>query len=189
MRKKKEFRSGGEFLVAAFWIWKIYMMPASQHMEMLREWRVCNCFALCVFAGPRSRKLKRKEKKPEDKRPRTAFTSEQLARLKREFQVCYPAFFFTRFTIAALYHFLNLKFHVEKYHFCTFSIIDLNVIIIAFNLMELGLLKNVAVSGVALKCCKILPLAHWIFYKIRWLHTVKNKLCHAGCIHISFSRG
>jgi homeobox protein engrailed len=41
-----------------------------------------------MLAGPRSRKLKRKEKKPEDKRPRTAFTSEQLARLKREFQVC-----------------------------------------------------------------------------------------------------
>ncbi|KAF4521303.1 hypothetical protein B566_EDAN002307 [Ephemera danica] len=52
----------------------------------------CNCSKrtqsdclLCV-AGPRSRKIKRKEKRPEEKRPRTAFTSEQLARLKHEFQ-------------------------------------------------------------------------------------------------------
>ena len=37
------------------------------------------------FAGPRSRRLKRKEKKPEEKRPRTAFSGEQLARLKHEF--------------------------------------------------------------------------------------------------------
>jgi homeobox protein engrailed len=38
-----------------------------------------------LFAGPRSRRLKRKEKKPEEKRPRTAFSGEQLARLKHEF--------------------------------------------------------------------------------------------------------
>jgi homeobox protein engrailed len=35
--------------------------------------------------GPRSRRLKRKDKKPEEKRPRTAFSGEQLARLKHEF--------------------------------------------------------------------------------------------------------
>ena len=38
-----------------------------------------------LFAGPRSRKGQRKEKKQDDKRPRTAFTNEQLARLRREF--------------------------------------------------------------------------------------------------------
>jgi len=38
-----------------------------------------------LFAGPRSRRLKRKEKKTEEKRPRTAFSGEQLARLKHEF--------------------------------------------------------------------------------------------------------
>ena len=36
-------------------------------------------------AGPRTRKLKKKNEK-EDKRPRTAFTAEQLQRLKAEFQ-------------------------------------------------------------------------------------------------------
>lgn len=36
--------------------------------------------------SPRSRRLKKKDKKPDEKRPRTAFTAEQLARLKQEFQ-------------------------------------------------------------------------------------------------------
>ena len=50
-----------------------------------------NCFALnltkCLLClGPRSRKIKKKEKKADEKRPRTAFTAEQLARLKQEFQ-------------------------------------------------------------------------------------------------------
>lgn len=38
----------------------------------------------CV-SGPRSRRVKRKEKRPEEKRPRTAFSGEQLSRLKSEF--------------------------------------------------------------------------------------------------------
>lgn len=37
-------------------------------------------------AGPRSRKPKKKTTSKEDKRPRTAFTAEQLQRLKSEFQ-------------------------------------------------------------------------------------------------------
>ena len=44
----------------------------------------------CV-SGPRSRRVKRKDRAPaqvEEKRPRTAFTTEQLARLKREFDDC-----------------------------------------------------------------------------------------------------
>lgn len=36
------------------------------------------------FSGPRIRKIKKKSK-PEEKRPRTAFTNEQLAKLKAEF--------------------------------------------------------------------------------------------------------
>lgn len=36
--------------------------------------------------GPRSRKPKKKNPNKEDKRPRTAFTAEQLQRLKAEFQ-------------------------------------------------------------------------------------------------------
>ncbi|KAE8573487.1 engrailed [Halyomorpha halys] len=37
--------------------------------------------------GPRSRRIKRKDKNKEDKRPRTAFSGEQLARLKTEFSI------------------------------------------------------------------------------------------------------
>ena len=40
---------------------------------------------ILLCSGPRSRKHKRKNKKPDEKRPRTAFTNEQLARLKQEF--------------------------------------------------------------------------------------------------------
>ena len=39
-----------------------------------------------VVAGPRSRKIKRKERPSDEKRPRTAFTTEQLAHLKKEFE-------------------------------------------------------------------------------------------------------
>lgn len=40
----------------------------------------------CYSTGPRSRKLRRKDRKSEEKRPRTAFTNEQLKRLKDEFE-------------------------------------------------------------------------------------------------------
>ncbi len=41
----------------------------------------------CILAGPRSRKIKRnaEQKAEAEKRPRTAFTNEQLGRLKKEF--------------------------------------------------------------------------------------------------------
>ncbi|KAK6634391.1 hypothetical protein RUM43_011792 [Polyplax serrata] len=39
----------------------------------------------CFVTGPRSRRIKRKDKKPEEKRPRTAFSGDQLSRLKHEF--------------------------------------------------------------------------------------------------------
>ncbi|CAL1293430.1 unnamed protein product [Larinioides sclopetarius] len=35
---------------------------------------------------PRSRRIKKRDKKPDEKRPRTAFTADQLSRLKQEFQ-------------------------------------------------------------------------------------------------------
>lgn len=46
-----------------------------------------NITCICLFAklGPRSRKLKKK-KAPDEKRPRTAFTTDQLQRLKSEFE-------------------------------------------------------------------------------------------------------
>lgn len=43
-----------------------------------------NISFLLIATGPRSRRTK-KDRKAEEKRPRTAFTSEQLARLKNEF--------------------------------------------------------------------------------------------------------
>ncbi|EGV99068.1 Homeobox protein engrailed-1 [Cricetulus griseus] len=39
-----------------------------------------------LLTRPRTRKLKKKKNEKEDKRPRTAFTAEQLQRLKAEFQ-------------------------------------------------------------------------------------------------------
>ncbi|XP_013420680.1 homeobox protein engrailed-2a [Lingula anatina] len=52
-------------------------------------WVYCTRYSDRPSAGkrPRSRKLKKRERKPEEKRPRTAFTNEQLARLKREFEM------------------------------------------------------------------------------------------------------
>ncbi|XP_010561374.1 PREDICTED: homeobox protein engrailed-2 [Haliaeetus leucocephalus] len=46
----------------------------------------CRCFSSLPAVGPRSRKPKKKNPNKEDKRPRTAFTAEQLQRLKAEFQ-------------------------------------------------------------------------------------------------------
>ena len=50
------------------------------------------CLLSGRVSGPRSRRVKRKEPRGptplEEKRPRTAFTTEQLARLKREFDDC-----------------------------------------------------------------------------------------------------
>lgn len=45
-----------------------------------------NAPLLPITSGPRSRKPKKKSTSKEDKRPRTAFTAEQLQRLKSEFQ-------------------------------------------------------------------------------------------------------
>ncbi|XP_050695655.1 homeobox protein engrailed-1-B-like isoform X3 [Eriocheir sinensis] len=48
-------------------------------------WVYCTRYSDRPSAGPRTRRIKKRDKKDE-KRPRTAFTSEQLARLKKEFQ-------------------------------------------------------------------------------------------------------
>lgn len=49
-------------------------------------WVYCTRYSDRPSAGPRSRKLKRKEKTVDEKRPRTAFTTEQLRKLKDEFE-------------------------------------------------------------------------------------------------------
>ncbi|KAK5847540.1 hypothetical protein PBY51_016660 [Eleginops maclovinus] len=50
-------------------------------------WVYCTRYSDRPSSGPRTRKLKKKKSSPkEDKRPRTAFTAEQLQRLKTEFQ-------------------------------------------------------------------------------------------------------
>jgi len=51
----------------------------------LPAWVFCTRYSDRPSSGPRLRKAKKKDKNPEDKRPRTAFTSEQLAYLKKEF--------------------------------------------------------------------------------------------------------
>ncbi|XP_068210738.1 LOW QUALITY PROTEIN: homeobox protein engrailed-1a-like [Palaemon carinicauda] len=48
-------------------------------------WVYCTRYSDRPSAGPRTRRIKKRDKKDE-KRPRTAFTSDQLARLKKEFQ-------------------------------------------------------------------------------------------------------
>ncbi|XP_061092784.1 homeobox protein engrailed-1-B-like [Conger conger] len=49
-------------------------------------WVYCTRYSDRPSSGPRTRKLKKKKDEKEDKRPRTAFTAEQLQRLKGEFQ-------------------------------------------------------------------------------------------------------
>ncbi|KAK3607934.1 hypothetical protein CHS0354_006527 [Potamilus streckersoni] len=51
-------------------------------------WVYCTRYSDRPSSGPRSRKVRRKEKKQEDKRPRTAFTNDQLLKLKSEFDAC-----------------------------------------------------------------------------------------------------
>ncbi|XP_077563967.1 homeobox protein engrailed-2-A-like isoform X2 [Haemaphysalis longicornis] len=49
-------------------------------------WVYCTRYSDRPSSGPRSRRMKKREKKADEKRPRTAFTADQLARLKQEFQ-------------------------------------------------------------------------------------------------------
>ncbi|XP_061569297.1 homeobox protein engrailed-2a [Cololabis saira] len=61
--------------------------PSVSSQPMLwPAWVYCTRYSDRPSSGPRSRKPKKKTTSKEDKRPRTAFTAEQLQRLKSEFQ-------------------------------------------------------------------------------------------------------
>ncbi|XP_066483600.1 homeobox protein engrailed-2 [Tiliqua scincoides] len=60
-------------------------VPGGQPM-LWPAWVYCTRYSDRPSSGPRSRKPKKKNPNKEDKRPRTAFTAEQLQRLKAEFQ-------------------------------------------------------------------------------------------------------
>ncbi|XP_035630116.1 homeobox protein engrailed-1-B-like [Oncorhynchus keta] len=59
--------------------------PESQPL-LWPAWVYCTRYSDRPSSGPRTRKLKKTKNEKEDKRPRTAFTVEQLQRLKTEFQ-------------------------------------------------------------------------------------------------------
>ncbi|XP_058478465.1 homeobox protein engrailed-1-B-like [Solea solea] len=62
--------------------------PAADSQPLLwPAWVYCTRYSDRPSSGPRTRKLKKSKSGKEDKRPRTAFTAEQLQRLKTEFQV------------------------------------------------------------------------------------------------------
>lgn len=61
--------------------------PAKESQPLMwPAWVYCTRYSDRPSSGPRTRKLKKKKSEKEDKRPRTAFTAEQLQRLKAEFQ-------------------------------------------------------------------------------------------------------
>ncbi|TMS11859.1 Homeobox protein engrailed-1 [Larimichthys crocea] len=61
--------------------------PTKESQPLLwPAWVYCTRYSDRPSSGPRTRKLKKKKSTKEDKRPRTAFTAEQLQRLKNEFQ-------------------------------------------------------------------------------------------------------
>ncbi|KAI4872351.1 hypothetical protein NFI96_016874 [Prochilodus magdalenae] len=69
-------------------------------------WVYCTRYSDRPSSGPRTRKLKKKKSQADDKRPRTAFTAEQLQRLKTEFQANR---YITEQRRQALAHELNLN--------------------------------------------------------------------------------
>ncbi|XP_065149428.1 homeobox protein engrailed-1a [Paramisgurnus dabryanus] len=61
--------------------------PGKDDQQLLwPAWVYCTRYSDRPSSGPRTRKLKKEKNDSEDKRPRTAFTAEQLQRLKTEFQ-------------------------------------------------------------------------------------------------------
>ncbi|KAL4228651.1 Engrailed homeobox C-terminal signature domain [Mactra antiquata] len=58
----------------------------NENGKLWPAWVYCTRYSDRPSAGPRTRKIKRKEKTAEEKRPRTAFTTEQLRTLKDEFE-------------------------------------------------------------------------------------------------------
>lgn len=61
------------------------LLYAWNNIKFISFQKISNIQKCIFFLGPRSRKIK-KNKKADEKRPRTAFTSEQLAQLKKEFE-------------------------------------------------------------------------------------------------------
>ncbi|KAL3080708.1 hypothetical protein niasHT_030614 [Heterodera trifolii] len=57
----------------------------SSNCDSLPSWIFCTRYSDRPSSGPRTRKSKRRELTEEEKRPRTAFTTEQLERLKTQF--------------------------------------------------------------------------------------------------------
>ncbi|CAI9734930.1 HME1 protein [Octopus vulgaris] len=51
-------------------------------------WVYCTRYSDRPSSGPRSRKMKKRDRVADEKRPRTSFTSDQLQRLKDEFDNC-----------------------------------------------------------------------------------------------------
>ncbi|XP_063952088.1 homeobox protein engrailed-like [Lytechinus pictus] len=60
--------------------------PKSPTSQSWPAWVYCTRYSDRPSSGPRTRKVKRREKKADEKRPRTAFSASQLQRLKQEFQ-------------------------------------------------------------------------------------------------------
>lgn len=60
--------------------------PEQEEDKQLPAWIYCTRYSDRPSAGPRTRKMKRKGQVEEEKRPRTAFTPDQLERLKQQFQ-------------------------------------------------------------------------------------------------------
>ncbi|XP_013781877.1 homeobox protein engrailed-1-B-like [Limulus polyphemus] len=59
--------------------------PSHKPCSPWPAWVFCTRYSDRPSSGPRLRKKKTSRKTPEEKRPRTAFTTDQLARLKKEF--------------------------------------------------------------------------------------------------------
>ncbi|KAI5635064.1 homeobox domain-containing protein [Phthorimaea operculella] len=57
----------------------------SSNGQLWPAWVYCTRYSDRPSSGPRSRRMKKKASAPEEKRPRTAFSAAQLARLKHEF--------------------------------------------------------------------------------------------------------
>jgi hypothetical protein len=56
------------------------------YASLLLYIKILKIFTNLLITGPRSRRIRKEPREqPEEKRPRTAFTAEQLARLKQEF--------------------------------------------------------------------------------------------------------
>nr|UYM80467.1 homeobox protein Engrailed [Phoronopsis harmeri] len=60
--------------------------PIPQPASVWPAWVYCTRYSDRPSSGPRSRKFKKRDNHIDDKRPRTAFTADQLQRLKKEFE-------------------------------------------------------------------------------------------------------